>query len=367
VTDHAARVERLRAGMPELELDAVVVSADASIRYLSGFSLARGERATASWSGTLLITADEALICTDGRYTDQAALEAPGFTHVPAGQRRIDDLLPGLLLERGALHVGLEAAAISHADASRIAEAAPGLELIHADRLLAELRIVKEPEEVDAIARAAAVGDAAFTHLLGWVEPGMTEQTVAWELEAWLRTHGAEGLAFDPLVLAGARAAMPHGRPSDAVVEPGNVLLLDFGAQVDGYRSDMTRTLFVGDVPDEVTELHQLVRDAQRAAIAAVRPGALGTDVDAAARDVISAAGHGAAFSHGLGHGIGLETHEDPFLLRFDEPLREGMVFSIEPGIYLSGVTGIRIEDLVVVEGDGARLLTDAPRDPIVL
>ncbi len=367
MTDHAARVERLRAGMPELELDAVVVTADASIRYLAGFSLARGERATASWSGTLLVTSDEALICTDGRYAEQATLEAPGFTHVPAGQRRIHDLLPELLLERRTLHVGLEAAAISHADASRIAETAPGLELIHADALLAGLRIVKETDEVDAISRAAAVGDAAFDHLLGWVEPGMTEHQVAWELEAWLRTHGAEALAFDPLVLAGPRAAMPHGRPSDAVIEPGNVLLLDFGAQVDGYRSDMTRTLIVGDVPDEVSELHQLVREAQRAAIAAVRPGVTGTDVDTAARDVIAAAGHGAAFTHGLGHGIGLETHEDPFLLRFDEPLREGMVFSVEPGVYLPGVTGIRIEDLVVVEADGARLLSHAPTEPIVL
>ena len=367
MTDHSARVERLRAGMPALELDAVVVTADASIRYLSGFSLARGERATASWSGTLLITADEALICTDGRYAEQAALEAPGFTHVPAGQRRIDDLLPELLLDRRALHVGLEAAAISHADASRIAAAAPGLELIHADRLLSGLRVVKEPNEVDAIGRAAALGDAAFGHLLGWVEPGMTEHQVAWELEAWLRTHGAEALAFEPLILAGPRAAMPHGRPSDAVIEPGNVLLLDFGAQVDGYRSDMTRTLFVGDVSDEVTELHQLVREAQRAAIAGVRPGVIGTDVDTAARDVITAAGHGAAFTHGLGHGIGLETHEDPFLLRFDEPLREGMVFSVEPGVYLPGVTGIRIEDLVMVEADGARLLTHAPAEPIVL
>ena len=367
MTAAAERLSRVRAGMAELELDAVVVTADASIRYLSGFTLARGERATASWSGTLLITADEALICADPRYVEQVAAEATGFEIVASGQRRIHQVLPELLVERGALHVGLESDAISHRDASRIAEAAPGLELIHADRLLARLRIVKTAAEVAAIGRAAALGDAAFDHLLTWIVPGMTERQVAWELEAWLRTNGAEALAFDPLVLAGPRAAMPHGRPSDGVIEPGNVLLLDFGAQVDGYRSDMSRTLFIGDVPAEIGELHALVRQAQQAAIDAVRPGVIGTAVDAAARDVIAAAGQGAAFSHGLGHGIGLETHEDPFLLSFDEPLEEGMVFSIEPGIYLPGVTGIRIEDLVVVEEGGARLLAHAPREPIVL
>jgi Xaa-Pro aminopeptidase len=367
VTDAADRLARLRAGMAELELDAVVVTADASIRYLSGFSLARGERATASWSGTLLVTAAEALICADPRYAEQAAAEAPRFELVASGQRRIHQLLPELLVERGALHVGLESDAISHRDAARIAEAAPGLELIHADRLLARLRIVKAAAEIEAIGCAAAVGDAAFHHLLTWIEPGMTERQVAWELEAWLRTNGAEALAFDPLVLAGPRAAMPHGRPSDAVVDVGNVLLLDFGAQVDGYRSDMTRTLCIGDVPDQIVELHALVREAQRAAIDAVRPGVPGTAIDAAARDAIAAAGQGPAFSHGLGHGIGLETHEDPFLLSFEAPLEVGMVFSIEPGVYLPGVTGIRVEDLVVVEEDGARLLTHAPREPIVL
>ncbi len=367
MTDTAERLARLRAGMTELELDAVVVTADASIRYLAGFTLARGERATASWSGTLLVTPDEALICADPRYAEQARSEAPMFELIASGQRRIHQLLPELLVERGAVHVGLESDAISHRDASRIAEAAPGLELIHADRMLARLRLVKTASEVAALQRAAAVGDAAFDHLLTWIVPGMSERQVAWELEAWLRTNGAEALAFDPLVQAGPRAAMPHGRPSEAVVEPGNVLLLDFGAQVDGYRSDMTRTLCIGDVPAEIVKLHALVREAQAVAIDAVRPGVTGTAIDAAARGVIAAAGQAAAFSHGLGHGIGLETHEDPFLLSFDEPLTEGMVFSIEPGVYLPGITGIRIEDLVVVEEGGARLLTHAPREPIVL
>lgn len=358
---------RLREGMAEYDLHAVVASSEASVRHLSGFALARGERATAGWSGTLVITADEALICADPRYVEQAAAEAPGFTLIATAGRRMDELLPELLVARGALHVGLEAAAISHADASRIAEAAPGLELRHADALLRELRIIKEPDEVAAIERAGAIGDAAFAHLLAWIEPGMTEAQVAWELEAWLRTHGAEAVAFDPLVLSGARAAMPHGRPSDATIEPGNVLLLDFGAQVDGYRSDMTRTLFIGEVGDEVRAIHQLVREAQARALEVVAVGVRGTDVDAAAREVIGLAGFGEAFGHGLGHGIGLETHEDPFLVRYAEALRAGMVFSVEPGVYLPGVTGIRVEDLVVLTDQGPRLLTSSPREPIVL
>lgn len=366
-TPTAARLARLRAEMAAADLHAVVVSSDAAIRHLAGFVLGRGERATAGWSGTLLITAEEALICADSRYVEQAEAQATGYTVVAAGQRRMHELLPELLVAREALHVGLEAAAISHADASRIAETAPGLELRHADALLSELRIVKEPDEVAAIERACALGDAAFDHLLGWIEPGMTEAQVAWELEAWLRTNGAEALAFEPLVLAGPRAAMPHGRPSDATVEAGNVLLLDFGAQVDGYRSDMTRTLFVGEVSDEVRGIHQLVREAQARALEVAAVGVSGTDVDAAAREVIGQAGYGEAFGHGLGHGIGLDTHEDPFLVRYAEPLRAGMVFSVEPGVYLPGVTGIRIEDLVVLTDQGPRLLTSSPREPIVL
>ncbi len=195
----------------------------------------------------------------------------------------------------------------------------------------------------------------------------MTESDVAWELEGFFRANGAEGLAFDTIVLAGPRAAMPHGRPSSATVEPGNVLLLDFGCIVDGYRSDMTRTLFVGSVPDEVRRYHDAVREAQALAIEALAVGVNGRDIDAIARERIGREGV-EPYGHGLGHGIGLETHEPPGLRRtLDATLEAGMVFSVEPGIYLPGVTGIRIEDIVALEEAGPRLLTSSPREPLAI
>jgi len=195
----------------------------------------------------------------------------------------------------------------------------------------------------------------------------MTEQQVAWEIERFFRANGAEGLAFDTIVLAGARAAMPHGRPSPATVERGNVLLIDFGCIVDGYRSDMTRTLFVGDVPDDIRRYHDAVREAQALAIAGLRHGVNGQEVDAVARDRIAREGV-EPYGHGLGHGIGLETHEPP-QLRESKPyiLEAGMVFSVEPGIYRPGVTGIRIEDIVALEATGPRLLTKSSREAVVI
>lgn len=360
------RLATLRALLGEHALDGIVLSRNANKRYFSGFRLSDAEGPTSGFAGTLLVTADANLILADSRYTEQAAQEAPGW-EIVATTGPIQDELPPLLLRHEIAALGMEAAVVTHADWSAVAEAAPGVELHAMDEELVPLRILKSPEEVDAIARACALTDDCFAHLVDFIRVGMTELEVALELERFFRTHGAEGLAFEPIVLAGARAAMPHGRPSDAVIEPGNVLLIDFGCIVDGYRSDMTRTLFVGDVPDEVRRYHDAVREGQQAAIDAIVPGVNGQELDAIARRRISADGV-EPYGHGLGHGIGLETHEPP-RLRKSEPfkLEVGMVFSVEPGIYLPGVTGIRIEDIVALEDGGPRLLTNAPREPVVI
>jgi len=360
------RLAALRGTIDALELDAILISRMANKRWLSGFRLGDAEGPTSGFSGTLLITRDASIILADSRYTEQAAGEAPAWQLVRTNVS-LDRELPPLLLQHEIARLGVEAAVVSHADWARLAEAAPGVELHAIDDELVPLRIVKTPDEVETIARACALTDACLEHLLGFVEPGMTERQVAWELESYFRANGAESLAFDPIVLAGPRAAMPHGRPSEAVIERGNVLLIDFGCTIDGYRSDMTRTLFVGEVPDDVRRYHDAVREAQSRAIAALEPGVNGQDVDAIARGRIEEDGV-EPYGHGLGHGIGLETHEAP-QLRQSTPftLEAGMVFSVEPGIYLPGETGIRIEDIVALEASGPRLLTTSPREAVTL
>ena len=361
-----ARLAALRAVLDERALDGILLSRIANKRYYSGFRLGDSEGPTSGYAGTLVVTRDARLILADSRYTEQAALQAPDWTLVRTS-RALHEELPPMLLEHGIEALGLEAAIVTHADWAALAEAAPGVELHAVDDALVPLRIRKTPDEVEAIGRACALTDACFEHLVEWLKPGMAEQDVAWEIESYVRAHGAEGPSFDTIVLAGARAAMPHGRPSDVAIERGNVLLIDFGCIVDGYRSDMTRTLFVGDVPDDVRRYHDAVREAQALAMAGLRPGVDGAEVDAVARRRI-ARENVEPYGHGLGHGIGLQTHEPPSL-RLSAPmaLEAGMVFSVEPGIYLPGVTGIRIEDIVVLEETGARLLTNSPREPITI
>lgn len=362
-TPQESRLAALRGLLDQLSLDAILLSRAANKRYYSGFRLVDADP---TWSGSLLVTREARLILADSRYTEQASIEAPEWELI-ATTRPMHEDLPPILLDHEIEALGMEAAAVSHADWTKLAEAAPGVELHAVDEELVPMRARKSPDEVDAISRACTLTDACFAHVTEFVRVGMTEREVAWELERFFRANGAEALAFEPLVLAGPRAAMPHGRASDARIEAGNVLLLDFGCSVDGYRSDMTRTTFVGGVRDEIRRWHDAVREAQQAAIDALAPGVNGQDVDAVARRRIDAQGV-EPYGHGLGHGIGLETHEPPSLRRTTpSTLEVGMVFSVEPGIYLPGVTGIRIEDIVVLEESGPRLLTHSPREPVVV
>jgi Xaa-Pro aminopeptidase len=362
VTD--ARLHALRAMLDERALDAILISRSANKRYFSGLRLGADEEAT--WPGSLFVSRTASVILADSRYTEQAEREAPGW-EVMLTQGQIQDDLPPLLASHDVVALGMEAAVVSHAEWSALAEAAPGVELHAVDDEIAPIRRIKSAEEVDAIGRACALTDACFDHLVEFMRPGLTERQVAWELESWFRANGADLLAFAPIVLAGSRAAMPHGQPSDAIVESGNVLLIDFGCAVDGYRSDMSRTLFIGEVPDQIRRAHDAVREAQAAALDALVVGINGQEVDAIARGRIERAGF-PPYLHGLGHGIGLETHEPPSL-RASRPytLEAGMVFSVEPGIYLPDVTGIRIEDIVVLEDSGPRFLTKSPREALVI
>ena len=343
-------------------------------RYLTGFVLGEGEEKVAGTSGWFLVTPDEVVVLADTRYAQQAAEECP--------DARIADVYHDLAtrwpdLVAGRRRVAAEAGFIAQSTWSLLATAMPSVDLLPIDGWIESDRAVKEPSEVERVAAACAVADAALTRLLPQVRPGITEAELALALEWEMRSNGAEALAFDVACLAGPRAALPHGSPGARPVMAGQVLLFDFGAQVGGYRSDMTRTLFVGEPVERDLAVYRLVAAAQEAAIETLAEAATrgqspsGRAIDSVARAVIVAGGHGPHFGHGLGHGIGLATHELPGLGQraADEPLPWPTVFSVEPGVYLPGQTGVRIEDLVAFDPSVGRceLLTRFPREVTVV
>jgi Xaa-Pro aminopeptidase len=358
------RLARARHIPADTRAEGLLVSSPATKRWLAGFVLEQGEEHHSGFSGTLIVTATDAVAIVDARYVEQASEQCVGWD-VRLTNGRIGPEVAKVAAELGVKRLAAEAEAMPHAD--WLAVEASGLELLPADDAFRNLRLVKDADEVAAIGRASALTDACFAHLLEWLRPGQTEREVAWEIETWFRTNGAEALAFGPLVLTGARGSMPHGHAGDARVATGEPLLIDFGCQVDGYRSDMTRTISFDDPSAVFRERYDAVRAAQQAAFEAARSGMKGSDLDRVARDHLTEAGLGEAFSHGLGHGIGLDTHEAPMLLDWDAPLQTGMVFTLEPGVYFAGEMGIRIEDDVHLTDAGAVRLTDAPRELLVL
>lgn len=374
------RLARLRSRMTAAGVDGYFGVRREHMRYLTGFTLAETETASAGDSGKFLVTGETVRVLADSRYTIQARREAPEATLFEC-YHALSERWPDLTREAGVKRVAVEAGFVPHATWQRLAEAAPDVELVPVEGWIEAVRQTKEPSEIERIAAACAVADRALASLLPAIRPGMTEMDVAMDLEWRMRTGGAEALAFDVTVLAGPEAALPHGSPGDRPVRSGAVLLFDFGAQVAGYRSDMTRTLFVGDPTGRDLEVHAMVAAAQDAAVAALRSGLTaaghgaplpdGRAIDLVARSTIDADGRWPAFAHGLGHGIGLATHELPSLGRSAAatPLPTPTVFSVEPGIYLEGETGVRIEDLVVLDAQAGRLeyLTQFPRGVVVI
>ena len=374
------RLARLRARFEAAGIDAYFGLRREHMRYLTGFTLAEGEEKVAGTSGQFLVSADEVLVLADTRYTIQARREARD-ARIVDGPRDLASAWPSLVGTVGALgarRVGVEAALLPYATWRRLETAAPDVELVPIEGWLEADRAIKEPAELERVAAACAVADRALASLLPEIRPGATEADLALRLEWLIRTGGAEAVAFEPTCLVGANAALPHGAPSEAEVRAGAVVLFDFGAQVGGYRSDMTRTLFVGEPTERDLAVYELVARAQAAVIAQIEAsveGELtlpsGRELDGVARRLIEADGRWPAYGHGLGHGIGLQTHEAPSLgaTALDTPLPTPTIFSVEPGIYLEGETGVRIEDLVLVDADAGRVkrLTQFPREPLVV
>jgi Xaa-Pro aminopeptidase len=350
-----SRADRLVELIAERELDQLFVSDLTNVRYLSGFT---------GTNGACLIGREERIFFTDFRYTERAEREVGEEWERPEAER---ELVPQIAARMQG-KVGFEDAKLSVRQLARL-EAATGedVDLVPAGDLVERLRAVKEPEEIERMSAASELADSAFQWTIERGLAGHTEREVARACEARIRELGAEP-SFPPIIAAGENGALPHAEPGDREIGPGELVVFDMGAELDGYCSDGTRTFATGDPGEEAREVYDLVLAAQLAALAAIRVGASGKEVDAVAREMIAEAGHGDHFGHGLGHGVGLEVHESPRLATTSEDeLREGNVVTVEPGIYLPGRFGVRIEDLVVVTGDGYRNLSGTSKELTVL
>ncbi|HQR79937.1 MAG TPA: Xaa-Pro peptidase family protein [Actinomycetota bacterium] len=351
---HAARRDRLRELMAAAGCEALLVTGLPDVRYLSGFS---------GSNGALLVLADAAVLATDGRYRVQAGREAPDVELIVTRQL-LTDLL-GAAAQRGLARVGFDPARMSVAGWRQAGEDVPEIALEPVEVDVAGLRAVKDDAEIALLRQASAISIQALTALLEDVRLGMTELALARRLELLMGEAGASDRAFDSIVAAGPHSAIPHHQPTTRPIAAGDLLKIDFGALFEGYHSDCTRTFIVAAEPlDWQAEIHAVVLAAQRAGIGALAPGASGQQVDRAAREVIEEAGFGQYYSHGLGHGVGLQIHEAPFLGPTSTHTVEARnPLTVEPGVYLPDRGGVRIEDTVLVLDDNVEILTDFPRD----
>jgi Xaa-Pro aminopeptidase len=361
---HLTRRASLRALVRDAGLDALLVTDLLNIRYLTGF--------TGSNAALLVHGADErrTAFCTDGRYTTQAAAEVPDLERVV--ERECAAVLLKRAGDQGADYrrTGFESQHVTVEQYESLAAATGGIDFVRAAGLVERLRLVKDEGEIESLRMACAAADRALADLLehGGIRPGRTEREVARDLESRMLDYGSTGPSFESIVAAGAHSAIPHHRATDAVLAAGDFVKLDFGATVDGYHSDMTRTVVLGEPAAWQRDLYELVYRSQAAGRAAVLPGTGVADVDLVARQVIEQAGHGEEFSHPLGHGVGLEIHEAPRLAKTgDGTLSVGMTVTVEPGVYLAGRGGVRIEDTLVVRDAGPELLTLSSKELVVV
>lgn len=355
----AERRGAVRERIEAADLDALVVLDLPDIRYLSGFT---------GSAGLLVLLADGAdAFFTDFRYQTQVAEELDPAIDVRIESESLLKLCHGFLADRGVSRVGFEREQLTYRAWMEWAEREPPV-LVPVEEWIEDLRVVKSAPEIAAIRKACAIADETFERILAEVRPGITERELAARLDLELAARGAEGPSFETIVAFGGRSALPHARPGARELRRGDIVLFDFGAVADGYVSDMTRTVACGDPAVEMREVYTLVLNAQLAAIGGMRAGMTGPEADRLARVVIEAAGHGPRFGHSLGHGIGLEVHEAPRLGRKSaDRLAAGMTVTIEPGVYLEGVGGVRIEDDALIGETGVELLTSAPKDQLIV
>jgi Xaa-Pro aminopeptidase len=350
------RLSKVRKSITEKGVDALLISQPENLRYLSGFT----------GSGWLLISGEKAILAIDFLYVEQAKEDSPDFEIIQI-KRELHEWLPGLVSDLGWHKLGFEANVISYDGYQKLEQAIRtkqiNLEFVPTTGIVEQLRSIKEPEELLLITKAVELADAAFEEAKAAIRPGVTEKDVAWQIERNLRQKGSEGVAFEIIVASGPNSALPHARPTDRAICSGEPILIDMGARIDGYCSDLSRTLFLGKTNKTFQNIYSIVLQAQTAAIEGAKSKMAASEADQLARSVIAQTGYADAFGHGLGHGVGLAIHEFPRLgLSSSDSLADGMVFTVEPGIYLAGQGGVRIEDMVVLENGKARVLSKATK-----
>ncbi|MGB2800229.1 MAG: Xaa-Pro peptidase family protein [Dehalococcoidia bacterium] len=347
------RLEKLRRKIASEGLDAILISQGENRRYLSGFT---------GSAGFLLISEKSAILATDFRYIEQAKNQAPDFD-IARIEGEIQNWFPQLISSVEAKRIGFEANGLSFATHHQLVAAAGEKGLVPTEGFVESLRAIKDDRELELITSAVEISDAAFDEVASTIRYGMTEKEVAWELEKTMREKGSESMPFEIIVASGPNAALAHHKPTERAILQSEPVVIDMGARFEGYASDLTRTICLGNQDEVFGKIYHLVLRAQLAAIAAIEAGMSGEVADSLARTVIEQGGYGENFGHGLGHGVGLAPHEQPRLGKGSKDiLTEGMVFTIEPGIYISGWGGVRIEDTAVLENGKTRVLSKAKK-----
>ncbi|MDA7026985.1 Xaa-Pro peptidase family protein [Bacillus sp. CLL-7-23] len=352
------KLKKLRELFCGLEIEGLLVTSQVNLRYITGFT---------GSSGLAVISEDRAVFITDFRYTEQAKRQVNGFEiieHTGGMSATTVDVIK----EMGLKKIGFEQDKMTYGMYANYKHALGAVELVPVSRSVERLRLIKSSEEIKILKEAAKIADAAFSHILTVIKPGMTEISIANELEFYMRSQGADHSSFDMIVASGLRSSLPHGVASSKTVEKGDFVTLDFGAYYKGYCSDITRTIAVGEPSDELKNIYQIVFEAQMTGMTNIKPGITGRQADAYTRDYITSKGYGDYFGHSTGHGLGMEVHESPALsVRSDQTLEKGMVVTVEPGIYIPGMGGVRIEDDIVLTDKGNESLTHSAKHLIIL
>ncbi len=351
------KIEKLRAAIEVQGLEAILITSPYNRRYVSNFT---------GTAGVVLITRNKAFFITDFRYVEQASKQCTGYEIVKQ-QRTIPDEVAKLVQEQGIKKLGFEPDHMTYSTYQEYSGVVPA-EFVPVSGIIEKLRLIKTAAEIKILKEAAEIADAAFTHILQFIQPGKSELEVSNELEFFMRKAGATASSFDTIVASGVRSALPHGVATDKLIEKGDMVTMDFGALYQGYVSDITRTIAVGEPDESLKEIYYIVLEAQLRGAAGYKPGISGKEADALTRDYIMEKGYGEYYGHSAGHGIGLEVHEGPAVsFRSDTILEPGMVVTCEPGIYIPGLGGVRIEDDVLITSEGNELLTHSAKELIIL